>query len=48
MVPVTKPMVEKCLGHAKVTIKTKATECMLLLFVSSENFGEEIIDELLK
>ena len=48
MVPVTKPMVEKCLGHAKVTIKAKAAECMLLLFVASENFGEEIIDELLK
>ena len=37
-------MVDKCLGAAKPSIKTKAMECMLLFFEVSENFGEETLD----
>ena len=38
------PMIDKCLGAAKPSIKTKAMECMLLYFEVSENFGEETLD----
>ena len=40
------PMLDKCLGAAKPTLKTKAMECMLLFFEVSENFGEETLDAL--
>lgn len=41
---VYQPMFDKCMGAAKPTIKTKALECMLLLFEVSENFGDETMD----
>jgi hypothetical protein len=43
-------IVDKCLGHAKPIIKTKGTECFLLLFEVSENFEDSIdtLKELIK
>ena len=38
------PMMDKCLGAAKPTLKTKAMECLLLFFEVSENFGDETLD----
>ena len=38
------PVMDKCLGAAKPTLKTKAMECMLLFFEVSENFGDETMD----
>ena len=40
------PMLDKCLGAAKPSLKTKAMECMLLYFEVSENFGDETLDAL--
>ena len=40
------PMLDKCLGAAKPTLKTKSMECLLLYFEVSENFGEETLDAL--
>ena len=31
---------DKCLGHAKPTIKTKANECIFLMFDCTEAFTE--------
>ena len=39
-------MIDKCLGAAKPSLKTKSMECMMLLFEVSENFGEETMDAL--
>ena len=38
------PMIDKCLGAAKPTLKAKSLECMLLFFEVSENFGDETLD----
>ena len=38
------PIIDKCLGAAKPTIKAKAMESMLLYFEVSENFSEETLD----
>ena len=38
------PVIDKCMGAAKATIKTKSLECMLLLFEVSENFSEDTLD----
>ena len=38
------PVMDKCLGAAKPTLKAKAMECMLLFFEVSESFGEETMD----
>lgn len=35
-------LVEKCFGHAKPNIKTKAKECLLLMFEVSEKFDISI------
>jgi hypothetical protein len=35
---VIKVLVEKCLGHSKPTIKTKALECVFSIFEIAENF----------
>ena len=40
------PIMDKCLGAAKPTLKTKSMECMLLYFEVSENFGDETLDAL--
>ena len=40
------PVIDKCLGAAKPTLKTKAMDCMLLYFEVSENFGDETLDAL--
>jgi len=39
-----KPLVEKCLGHAKPAIKGKALENFLLIFEVSEKFDEDTTD----
>ena len=44
---VIKPMVEKCLGQAKATLKQKSQECMLMLFEVSESFDEDTMDAIL-
>jgi len=43
-------LTEKCLGHAKPNIKSKALECFMLIFEVGENFDESIetLDSLLK
>ena len=38
------PMMDKCLGAAKATLKAKAMDCMLLFFEVSENFAPETLD----
>ena len=38
------PVMDKCLGAAKPTLKAKAMECMLMFFEVSENFGDETLD----
>ena len=38
------PMLDKCMGAAKPTIKAKSLDSMLLLFEVSENFGEDTLD----
>ena len=40
------PIMDKCLGAAKPTLKAKSMECMLLFFEVSENFGDETLDAL--
>ena len=40
------PMMDKCLGAAKPSLKTKSMEIMLLFFEVSENFGDETLDAL--
>ena len=40
------PVLDKCLGAAKPSLKTKAMDCMLLFFEVSENFGDETLDAL--
>ena len=40
------PIMDKCLGAAKPSLKTKSMECMLLYFEVSENFGDETLDAL--
>ena len=37
---VIKTLIEKCLGHAKPTIKAKSLECFLLTFEVSEVFDD--------
>ena len=39
---IVKGLVEKCIGHAKPTIKHKGLECFNLLFEVTENFEESI------
>ena len=39
---IIKSLIEKCIGHAKATIKTKALECFNLLFEVSEQFDEAL------
>ena len=46
-----KPLIEKCLSHAKPVIKNKALESMLLIFEVSEKFDEDtftVLEELCK
>lgn len=38
------PMMDKCLGAAKPTLKAKSMECLLLFFEVGENFGDETLD----
>ena len=38
------PMMDKCLGAAKPTLKAKSFECLLLFFEVSENFGDDTLD----
>lgn len=47
---VIKMLVEKCLLHAKPSIKQKSLECFLFLFEVSESFEEssDVMVELLK
>ncbi len=39
---IIRALIEKCVGHAKVNIKTKALECFNLLFEVSEDFESSI------
>lgn len=39
---IIKILIEKCIGHAKASIKTKGLECFSLLFEVSEAFDESI------
>jgi len=39
---ILKMLVEKGLGHAKPIIKSKSTECMLLMFEVSENIEDSV------
>lgn len=39
---IIKILVEKCVGHAKPTIKTKSLECFNLLFEVTEAFDDSI------
>lgn len=39
---ILKVLIEKCIGHAKPTIKTKALDCFLLMFEVSEVFEESV------
>ena len=41
---VVKPMIEKCLGQTKASLKAKSLECMMLIFEVSENFEDETTD----
>ena len=43
-VSVVKPMIEKCLGQSKASLKAKSLECMMLIFEVSENFEDETTD----
>ena len=40
------PMMDKCLGAAKPSLKVKAMDCLLLMFEVAESFGEETLDAL--
>jgi hypothetical protein len=39
---IIKVLIEKCVGHAKPTIKNKSLDCFNLLFEVSESFDESI------
>jgi hypothetical protein len=39
---IIKILIEKCVGHAKPTIKSKSIECFNLLFEVSESFDEAV------
>jgi hypothetical protein len=41
-------LIEKCISHAKATIKQKGTDCFLLLFEVSEVFDEPTFDTVLE
>lgn len=40
------PVLDKCLGAAKPTLKAKSMECMMMYFEVSENFGDETLEAL--
>lgn len=39
---IIKVLIEKCVGHAKPTIKLKALECFNLMFEVTETFDESL------
>lgn len=39
---IIKVLIEKCIGHAKASIKTKSTECFNLLFEVTESFDDSL------
>ena len=39
---IIRALIEKCVGHAKVTIKTKSLECFNLIFEVTEAFEESM------
>lgn len=44
--PTLKPLIEKSIGAAKPSLKTKGTECTLLMFEVASCFEAEVFDEL--